>query len=77
MDKIDEYLNREHGVIAGACSSIESIKYTIAREVYLKTIDKMYDWLIANCWENGRFTYNERAYVLADALKDYMMEKRF
>lgn len=40
MDKIDEYLLKEHGVIAGACSSIESIKYQIAREVYLKAIDK-------------------------------------
>ena len=45
MDKIDEYLLKEHRVMAGACSSIESLKYLIAREVYLKTIDKVCEWL--------------------------------
>ena len=32
-DKIDEYLYHEHGILAGCCSSIESLKYSVAREV--------------------------------------------
>lgn len=40
-DKIDEYLYREHGILAGCCSSIESLKYTVAREVAEKLNDAL------------------------------------
>ena len=32
-DKIDEYLWKEHHILGGCCSSVESLKYSIAREV--------------------------------------------
>jgi len=32
-DKIDEYLYKEHHILGGCCSSIESMKYAVAREV--------------------------------------------
>ena len=38
-DKIDEYLWKEHHIIGGCCSSIESLKYTVAREVAEKLTD--------------------------------------
>lgn len=48
-DKIDEYLYREHGILAGCCSSVESLKYDVAREVAEKLtnilIEKASDWL--------------------------------
>lgn len=48
-DKIDEYLFREHGILAGCCSSVESLKYAVAREVAEKLndafIEKACDWL--------------------------------
>lgn len=31
-DKIDKYLWEEHHILGGCCSSIESMKYTVARE---------------------------------------------
>ena len=48
-DKIDEYLWREHQILGGCCSSIESLKYSVAREVAEKLtdafIEKAYSWL--------------------------------
>lgn len=38
-DKIDEYLWKEHHILGGCCSSIESLKYTVAREVAEKLTD--------------------------------------
>ena len=38
-DKLDEYLWKEHHIIGGCCSSIESLKYTVAREVAEKLTD--------------------------------------
>lgn len=38
-DKIDEYLWKEHHILGGCCSSIESLKYSIAREVAEKITD--------------------------------------
>ena len=32
-DKLDEYLWKEHHILGGCCSSVESLKYSIAREV--------------------------------------------
>lgn len=38
-DKIDEYLWKEHHILGGCCSSIESMKYAVAREVAEKLTD--------------------------------------
>ena len=38
-DKIDEYLWKEHHILGGCCSSIEGIKYSVAREVAEKLTD--------------------------------------
>ena len=32
-DEIDEWLEKECNIISGSCSSIENLKYSIAREV--------------------------------------------
>ena len=48
-DKIDESLWKEHHILGGCCSSIESMKYTVAREVAEKLtdafIEKAAEWL--------------------------------
>lgn len=48
-DKIDEYLWKEHHILGGCCSSVESLKYSIAREVAEKFtdafIEKAKKWL--------------------------------
>ena len=48
-DKIDEYLWKEHQILGGCCSSIENLKYSIAREVAEKLtnafIEKACEWL--------------------------------
>jgi hypothetical protein len=48
-DKIDEYLWKEHHILGGCCSSIESLKYTVAREVAEKLtdtfIEKASEWI--------------------------------
>ena len=48
-DKIDEYLWKEHHILGGCCSSIESVKYAVAREVAEKLadvfIEKAYEWI--------------------------------
>lgn len=38
-DKIDKYLWEEHHILGGCCSSIESLKYAVAREVAEKITD--------------------------------------
>jgi len=51
-DKIDEYLWKEHHILGGCCSSIESMKYSVAREVAEKLtdafIEKACSWLEQN-----------------------------
>ena len=39
-DELDEYLFENHQVKSGCCSSVESLKYIIAREVAEKMIEK-------------------------------------
>lgn len=39
-DELDEYLFENHQVKVGCCSSVESLKYIIAREVAEKMIEK-------------------------------------
>ena len=59
-DKIDEYLWKEHHILGGCCSSIESMKYAVAREVAEKLtdafIEKACEW----------FKNNWREYVNTD-----------
>ena len=54
-DKIDEYLWKEHHILGGCCSSIESMKYAIAREVAEKLtdalIEKVCNLLSRMVWE--------------------------
>lgn len=51
-DKIDEYLWREHRLLGGCCSSVESMKYAVAREVAEKLTDDLIEraceWLSDN-----------------------------
>jgi len=42
-DKIDEYLWKEHHILGGCCSSVESLKYSTAREVAEKLTDAFID----------------------------------
>ena len=42
-DKLDEYLWKEHHFLGGCCSSIESMKYAVAREVAEKLNDAFID----------------------------------
>ena len=39
-DELDEYLFENHQVKSGCCSSVESLKYQIAREVAEKMIEE-------------------------------------
>jgi hypothetical protein len=51
-DKIDEYLWKEHHILGGCCSSIEEMKYSVAREVAEKLtkafIEKAVNYLNCN-----------------------------
>ena len=51
-DKIDEYLWKEHHILGGCCSSIEEMKYSVAREVAEKLteafVEKAVSWLKEN-----------------------------
>ena len=53
-DKIDEYLWKEHHILGGCCSSIEEMKYSVAREVAEKltdaVIEKAVEWISNNCY---------------------------
>ena len=46
-DKLDEYLWKEHHILGGCCSSIEEMKYSVAREV----AEKLTDAFIEKAWE--------------------------
>ena len=45
-DKIDEYLWKEHHILGGCCSSIENMKYAVAREVAEKLTDAFVEKVI-------------------------------
>lgn len=60
-DEIDEWLFKEMGLIPGCCSSIESLKYDIAREAVEKfqesIIQKSCSWIgshLLTSWQ-GKF----------------------
>ena len=58
-DKIDEYLWKEHHILGGCCSSVESLKYSIAREVAEKLtdvfIEKASDYIKKDMLDNLAF----------------------
>ena len=60
-DKIDEYLWKGHHILGGCCSSIEEMKYSVAREVAEKLtnaiIDKAENYLRNKC---QRFILTEK-----------------
>ena len=60
-DKLDEYLWKEHHIFGGSCSSIESMKYAVAREVAEKLtdafIEKACEYLNKSC---RRFILTEK-----------------
>lgn len=73
-DKLDEYLFHEHGILAGCCSSIESLKYSVAREVAEKLndafIEKACDFIAGNMTCNG-YTLQTKVKFIRD-FKKYM-----
>lgn len=77
MDKIDEYLWKEHHIIGGCCSSIESLKYAVAREVAEKLTDSFIEkatlWLLTNvsdyCILHNSYDTNGLVKDFVDAMK--------
>lgn len=55
-DKIDEYLWKEHHILGGCCSSVESMRYAVAREVAEKLtdalIEKALDYIENNIYDH-------------------------
>lgn len=79
-DKLDEYLWKEHHILGGCCSSIESMKYAVAREVAEKLtdafIEKVSGWL-KDCATftdmNGKKRVDEEMYkATVEDFKKYM-----
>lgn len=79
-DKIDEYLFHEHGILAGCCSSIESLKYSVAREVAEKLNDafiekaceKLEKYMYDNLMFQGRLHRKETIETFIENFKKYM-----
>ena len=61
-DKIDEYLWKEHHILGGCCSSIEELKYSVAREVAEKLIDAFVEKALA--YLNEKFYFNNLHYAI-------------
>ena len=64
-DKIDEYLWKEHHILGGCCSSIEEMKYSVAREVAEKLTDTFIEKACAYLDSIGH------RYII-DAFRSYM-----
>lgn len=76
-DKIDEYLWKEHQILGGCCSSIDSLKYSVAREVVEKLtdifIEKACSWLKENTYFYvNDYTGSLNEDVLIDEFRTYM-----
>lgn len=73
-DKIDEYLWKEHHILGGCCSSIEVMKYAVAREVAEKIteafIEKACDFIAENMTCNG-YTLQTKAKFIR-GFRNYM-----
>ena len=67
-DKIDEYLWREHHLLGGSCSSVESMKYAVAREV----ADKLADAFIERAceWIKEKWDDNYTMPIIIDSVID-------
>ena len=59
-DKLDEYLWKEHHILGGCCSSIEEMKYSVAREAAEKLTDAFIEKALA--YLNERFYFNNVFY---------------
>lgn len=77
-DKIDEYLWKEHNIIGGCCSSIEEMKYSVAREVAEKLtdafIEKACEWLkesVTNNPECNRTISKKGVITMGELIKDF------
>ena len=75
-DKIDEYLWKEHHILGGCCSSIEEMKYAVAREVAEKLtnafIEKAAEWL------NNFYNEDTHSYLIDEDIEkfiNYMKEE--
>ena len=75
-DKIDEYLWREHHILGGCCSSVESMKYAVAREVAEKLtdafIEKACDAYCKVCGHYHHTTPNHICRQACDYYKDFV-----
>ena len=73
-DKIDEYLWKEHHILGGCCSSIESLKYSVAREVAEKLTDAFIEKALAfirSCTTYDGLGYKAKCVNIED-FKNYM-----
>lgn len=76
-DKIDKYLWEEHHILGGCCSSTESMKYTVAREIVEKLTDAFIEkatlWLLTNasdyCILHNSYDTKELVKDFVDAMK--------
>ena len=73
-DKIDEYLWKEHHILGGCCSSIEEMKYSVAREVAEKLTDAFIEKAVAFLKE--RIILEDNSWYIEGqvTLKDKMIE---
>jgi hypothetical protein len=67
-DKIDEYLWKEHHILGGCCSSIEEMKYSVAREVAEKLTDAFIEK--AAKWINAHTSLSEK--LVIENFRKYM-----
>jgi len=70
-DKIDEYLWKEHHILGGCCSSIEEMKYSVAREVAEKLTDSFIEKAVRrleNYLDNGMWIANDVGYREKEAI---------
>ena len=72
-DKIDEYLWKEHHILGGCCSSVESLKYSTAREVAEKLtdafIEKAWNWIEDNLLSSNQ---QDKSRVYYEQFINYM-----
>lgn len=75
-DKIDEYLWKEHHILGGCCSSVESMKYAVAREVAEKLtdafIERACDAYCKVCGHYPHTTPNHICRQACDYYKDFV-----
>ena len=74
-DKIDEYLWKEHHILGGCCSSVESLKYSTAREVAENLtdafIEKACEWLKDNIYHRVYECGDRLGFPTANFIEDF------